>query len=112
VPLIALKSIKTTTRQRLVGLQNEVLADWDPPPISYFKVNFDVGIRPSFAVVATTLQYHIGNFLAVKNMKLHAPLWMSYWVKSMLPFWSLWLVVSMVCPFLIIEGDSLLITLP
>jgi hypothetical protein len=74
--------------------------------LSFFKVNFNVAIRPNFTVAATTLRDHNGNFVVVNSLKLspmnailgeaHAAL----------------LVIRLAyvhgCSPLVIEGDSLL----
>jgi hypothetical protein len=107
-PLTVLKLIKITTLNHLSAWNSSDLAssDWVPPPLGYLKVNFDVAIRPNFAVAASTLRDHEGNFLAVNSLKLppmevamgeaHAALLASR------------IAVSFGCSRLIIEGDSLL----
>jgi hypothetical protein len=46
------------------------LVDWEPPPLGFFKVNFDVAIRQTFAVAAAVLQDHFEKVLAVNTLKL------------------------------------------
>jgi hypothetical protein len=67
-----LKIIKTITRHHLSAWQlgESDTAEWMPPPFGSFKVNFDVAIRPTFAVAAGTLGDHSGNFLAVNSLML------------------------------------------
>jgi hypothetical protein len=40
------------------------LGDWVPPPRGYHKVNFDVAIKPNYAIAATILRDHRGDILA------------------------------------------------
>jgi hypothetical protein len=97
---------RTLKPHDLLAWQNSNLVDWDPLSLGSFKVNFDVAIRPTFAVAAAVLQDHSEKFLAVNTLKLppidalmgeaHAALLASK------------LAVSMGCSPLIIEGDSLL----
>jgi hypothetical protein len=69
VPLNTLKCIKNTAQHHLLAWQNSNLADWDPP-LDSFKVNFDVAIRPAFAVAAAVLRDHSEKFLIVNTLKL------------------------------------------
>jgi hypothetical protein len=54
----------------LLAWQNSNLVDWNPLPLDSFKVNFDVAIRPTFAVAAAVLRDHSEKFLAVNALKL------------------------------------------
>jgi hypothetical protein len=82
------------------------LADWDPPPLCSFKVNFDVAIRPTFAVAGAVLRDHSGKFLAVNTLKL--PPMDALMGEAHAALLASRLAVSMGCSPLIIEGDSLL----
>jgi hypothetical protein len=67
VPVSLLKRIKNSISHHMEAwyLRHPIFSHWTPPLIGSFKVNFDVAIRPSFAVVAAILRDHLGNFLAV-----------------------------------------------
>jgi hypothetical protein len=82
-----LKIIKTITWHHLSAWQlgESDTAEWMPPPFGSFKVNFDVAIRPTFAVAAATLGDHSGNFLAVNSLIIIAikdPLLFSDWTTA------------------------------
>jgi len=80
--------------------QNSNLADWDPPLLSSFKVNFDVVIHLIFVVAVAVFQDHSEKFMAVNTLKLPPidalmgeamqpywpPDWLSQWAA---PHWSL-----------------------
>jgi hypothetical protein len=100
VPLTILKYIKNTTQHYLLAWHNSNLADWDPPPLGSFKVNFDVAIRPTFAVAASE------KFLTVNTLKL--PPMDALMGEAHAALLASRLAVSMGCSPLIIEGDSLL----
>jgi hypothetical protein len=106
VPLNALKCIKNTTQHHLVAWQNSNLADWDPPPLDYFKANFNVAIRHTFAVDAPVFLYHSGKFLTVNTLKL--PPMDALMGEAHAALLAFRMIVSMGCSSLIIEGDSLL----
>jgi hypothetical protein len=75
-------------------------------PLCFFKVNFDVAICHSFAVVAAVLRYLSEKFLAIKTLKLpHMNVLMGEAHAALLAFR---LVVSFGCSPLIIKRDSLL----
>jgi hypothetical protein len=82
------------------------LADWDPLPLGSFKVNFDVAIRPTFAVAAAILRDHSEIFLAVNTLKL--PPIDALMDEAHATLLAFRLAVSMGCSPLIIEGESLL----
>jgi hypothetical protein len=44
--------------------------DWSPSPFGSLKVNFDVAITPQFAVAATILRDHRGDFIAACSNRL------------------------------------------
>ena len=69
-------------------------------------MNFDVAIRPNFAVAATTLRDHEGNFLAVNSLKL-PPMEVAMG-ESHAALLASRIIVSFGRSRLIIEGDSLL----
>lgn len=109
--VVVMKLVKITTLHHFSAWQNGVLgiADWIPPPLGFFKVNFDVAIRPNFAVAAATLRDHNGNFLAVNSLKLpHMDVNLGEAHAALL---AIRLATAHGCSPLLIEGDSLLTTL-
>jgi hypothetical protein len=77
--------------------------------VGAFKVNFDVAIRPSFAVAAAILRDHSGNFLAVNSLKL--PVVDANKGEALAALLAVRIASSFGCSSIIIEGDSLLTVL-
>jgi hypothetical protein len=80
--------------------------EWLPPPLGSFKANFDVAIRPEFAVAAATFRYHDGNFVMVCSKKL--PSLDANLGEAHAVLLAISLVVSVGCTALCLKGDSLL----
>ncbi|XP_059441832.1 uncharacterized protein LOC132174155 [Corylus avellana] len=107
-PEAVLKKIRTTTLHHLHAWKSgdALSAEWLSPPPGSLKANFDVAIRPNFAVAAATLRDHEGNFLAVCSKKL--PSMDANLGEAHGALLATSLAVSVGCSSLILEGDSLL----
>jgi hypothetical protein len=105
-PLKILKSAKSTIGHHLSAWHSASgVADWVPPPIRSFTVNFDVVIHSSFAMAATTLRDHNGIFIAVNSLKLPS---MDVGLgEAHIAFLAVRLTVSFGYSSLVVEGDSL-----
>jgi hypothetical protein len=65
-PKSALKLINNSVSHHLAAWKSnaDCADDWSPPPMGLLKANFDVAIRPHFAVAAAILRDHNGEILA------------------------------------------------
>jgi hypothetical protein len=107
-PVVVSKHIRITTLHHINAwkLGDSLSAVWTPPPVGSLKANFDVAIRPDFAVAAATLRDHEGNFLAVLTKRL--PPMDASLGEAHAALLAASLAVSAGCSSLILEGDSLL----
>lgn len=85
------------------------MAEWIPPVLGSFTANFDVAIRPSFAVAAATLRDHKGEFLAVNTLKL--PPMDANLGEAHAALLAVRMAASLGCTSLCLEGDSLVTVL-
>lgn len=101
-----MKTVKSTIGHHLSAWQSASgEAVWVPPPVGSYTVNFDVAIRPDFAVAAATLRDHEGAFIAVNSLKL--PSMDAGLGEAHAALLAVRLAVSCGCSPLVIEGDSL-----
>jgi hypothetical protein len=48
----------------------DLIASWNPPPLGFFKINFDVAVRPNYMVAAAVISDHDGSLLWATAKKL------------------------------------------
>jgi hypothetical protein len=71
-PKSVLKLINNSVSHHIAAWKSntDCVDDWSPPPMGYLKANFDVAIRPQFAVAAAILRDHNGEILAACSQRL------------------------------------------
>ncbi|GLT52905.1 hypothetical protein SLA2020_262140 [Shorea laevis] len=73
-PQDTLKLLSLTVKHHSSAWQSRSgsLQDWTPPPQGSLKANFDVAIKPLFAVAAAILRDHQGNIISACSRRLPA----------------------------------------
>jgi hypothetical protein len=61
---------KTIDIHQQAWTAKDLIASWNPPPIGFIKINFDVAVRPNYMVAAAIISDHDGSLLWATAKKI------------------------------------------